>query len=85
MPGLDYNFEIFSSFGWRVAFAWFEYFNVPSLHLLPTYFYGAERNQDSIAAGRRSRARRRIPGHSNEFVFQQGACLKGLQIKQRYK
>lgn len=86
MPRLNDDFEVFSTLGGRVAFACFEYLNVASLHFLATQLYSAKRNQNTISAGSRTpRARRTVPIHANEIIFQQGACLKGLKKKQRCK
>src|SRR6266478_1594730 len=86
MIRLNDHFEVISTFGRRISFACFECFDVTSLHLMTAYRYGAERNQNTISAGSRtSRARRTIPIHANEIIFQQGTRLNALKKEQRCK
>jgi hypothetical protein len=86
MRRLDGDFQVFSTFRRKVAFACFENFDVASFHLLTAQLYGAERQHNPISAGWRTlRARRTVPKNSNEIIFQQGTWPKGLKKEQRCK
>ena len=76
MRRLNRHLQEISGFGWRVAFAGLEYFDVAALHLLAVHFDGAEGHDDALSTRWRGRrARRAIFEHSNVIIFEQRTRL----------